>query len=176
MRTLVLNKMWYPIGSTSFIRAIKLLCKDRAEVLEYYEAIISTPNDQMFIPSVIRLTHYDRIPKAKVSYSKRAVLERDRYECQYCGKKLTYRTATIDHVLPRALGGETNFFNTVAACHKCNNRKADKPLSQTPLKLKRKPFKPAKQDYKPRLGHLCEEWLDYIPKGMQNEFSINIAD
>lgn len=173
MRTLVLNKQWYPIGNTSFVRAIKLLCKGRAEVLEYYEDTILTPSDELFIPAVILLKYYDKIPKARVAYSKRAVLERDNFECQYCRERLTFRTATIDHVVPRAKGGQTNFHNTVTSCNPCNNRKADKLLSQTPLELKRKPYKPQKQVYRPRLGSLREEWLGYIPKGMHNEFSID---
>lgn len=34
--------------------------------------------------------------------------------------------ATIDHVLPRTLGGMTSWLNEVAACRACNATKADR--------------------------------------------------
>lgn len=166
VRILVLNKVWYPIGSTNIVKTFKLLCKERAEILEYYADTISTPNEEFLIPAVIRLVHYDKIPKAKVSYSKRALLDRDNFKCQYCDKALTVNNATIDHVLPRSHGGQTTFENTVISCHYCNNKKGNKLLGQSSLELKRKPVRPNKLSFRPRFGSLNEEWLDYIPKGM----------
>jgi 5-methylcytosine-specific restriction endonuclease McrA len=36
-------------------------------------------------------------------------------------------SATIDHVLPRSLGGAAEWHNEVAACRRCNSAKADRP-------------------------------------------------
>jgi 5-methylcytosine-specific restriction endonuclease McrA len=47
------------------------------------------------------------------------VLERDNYECRYCGGPAN----SLDHVLPRARGGLTTEHNLVAACRSCNSRK-----------------------------------------------------
>ena len=168
MRTLVLNKHWIPINHTDWRRAFHLIAKDRAEVIEYYEDhVIQASNDFMFVPAVIRLLHYDKYPKCKVSYSKRTILERDGWSCQYCDETLTLRTATIDHVLPRCEGGKTSFENTVASCFTCNNKKGPKLLSNTSFKLKHYPEKPSHQNYRLYLGsYIQPEWSQYLPKGM----------
>lgn len=47
------------------------------------------------------------------------------YECHYCHVILDSDNVTIDHVVPRALGGRDERFNKVLACRNCNERKAD---------------------------------------------------
>lgn len=49
------------------------------------------------------------------------VLERDGYECQYCGKKATQ----ADHVVPRKKGGADAMKNLVACCPACNKAAAN---------------------------------------------------
>lgn len=44
--------------------------------------------------------------------------------CWYCGKQLTRRTKTRDHVLPRCMAGLTELGNIVPACKPCNQLKA----------------------------------------------------
>lgn len=170
MRTLVLNKAWIAVGHTDWKRAFTLLCAERAEVLEYYEATVKTPREEMFVPAVIRLLDYNKIPIVKISYSKRAILERDSFECQYCGATLNIKSATLDHVVPRAKGGRTTFENTVASCHPCNNRKGSKRLESCNLELRQKPYKPKKSIFKVKLSNLEEEWRDYLPRKLINEF------
>ena len=46
------------------------------------------------------------------------VLRRDNYTCRYCHS--TTNDLTIDHVIPRALGGKDDPSNLVAACRDCN--------------------------------------------------------
>ena len=41
-------------------------------------------------------------------------------KCFYCGKKLALEDATIDHVIPKAMGGDNSEANTVACCHSIN--------------------------------------------------------
>jgi 5-methylcytosine-specific restriction endonuclease McrA len=167
MRTLVLNKSYLPIKHVGWKQAFRLICKGRATVIETYEEIIRTPNDFHFVPAVIRLNTYDSVPKAKVTYSRRAVLDRDNFSCQYCGKHLTHKNATIDHVLPRSHGGKTDFENTVASCFRCNNRKGNKLNHQAGLKLYKKPKKPKSVGYKFFIGHsVSKEWADYLPRRM----------
>lgn len=158
------------VGHVSWKDSFRLLCAERAEVLEYYEATVKTPREEMFVPAVIRLLNFDKIPVCKVSFSKRTILERDNFECQYCGLNLSLRTATLDHVNPRAKGGRTTFENTVASCHSCNNRKGDRTLKSLGIKLKKKPRKPEKLNFKLRLNRLEDEWKDYLPRKFINEF------
>jgi 5-methylcytosine-specific restriction endonuclease McrA len=170
MRTLILNKAWIAIGNISWKDAFRLLCAERAVVLEYYDATVKTSREEMFIPAVILLLNFDKVPKCKVSYSKRAILERDDYRCQYCSKVLSIGNATLDHVIPRAIGGKTTFENTVASCHPCNNKKGDRLLGCNGFNLKKKPCKPDKAFFRLRLKSLQEEWKNYLPEKLINEF------
>lgn len=61
------------------------------------------------------------------------VLRRDNYTCRYCGAKAPDVEITVDHVVPKALGGsDTDPANLVAACRDCNGGKTssspDAPL------------------------------------------------
>ena len=47
------------------------------------------------------------------------------YDCHYCHIPLDSRNVTIDHIVPRALGGQDERFNKILACRDCNERKAD---------------------------------------------------
>lgn len=44
--------------------------------------------------------------------------------CAYCSTPLTKATATLDHVQPKAKGGQTTRHNLVACCLRCNREKA----------------------------------------------------
>jgi len=47
---------------------------------------------------------------------------RDKYTCQYCGKKMPERLE-VDHIIPRSRGGTTTTDNLAVSCHNCNQRK-----------------------------------------------------
>lgn len=57
-------------------------------------------------------------------------------DCYLCGGTMLFesrlhsdpRYATMEHVLPRALGGMTTWENMRLACFECNNDKKDTPL------------------------------------------------
>lgn len=53
--------------------------------------------------------------------------KRDGWHCHYCKTSLTLYTSTLDHVVPKALGGTLNSCNLRLACDHCNKAKADKP-------------------------------------------------
>lgn len=54
--------------------------------------------------------------------------ERDGAHCHYCRKPLTLSSSTIDHVIPKALGGPRwEFANMRLACHRCNKAKGAQP-------------------------------------------------
>jgi len=98
---------------------------------------------------VIRLVHatinIDRIySKGKCSLGTRySIFLRDGYICQYCNKKLGKKEQTLDHIIPKASGGLTSFWNCVAACRKCNQKKGSKTLKKANMKLQRKPYQPS---------------------------------
>jgi hypothetical protein len=63
----------------------------------------------------------------EVSRRRREVFERSAGKCHYCGAVLALDgTWHIEHMMPRALGGDDNAMNLVAACVRCNLEKRDR--------------------------------------------------
>jgi HNH endonuclease len=56
------------------------------------------------------------------------VFKRDGFTCQYCGRKPPEALLHVDHIIPRARGGEDESTNLVTACSECNLGKAAVPL------------------------------------------------
>ena len=79
-------------------------------------------------------------PRPQVKLTKTEVFRRDNYTCMYCGRKT--QDPTIDHVIPRHLGGTHTWNNLVTACVTCNQRKGGKTPEQAYLRLLRKPKAP----------------------------------
>jgi 5-methylcytosine-specific restriction endonuclease McrA len=48
---------------------------------------------------------------------------RPRVQCYYCGRKLTKKEYSEDHVVPRCKGGSDKPYNKVPSCKKCNVEK-----------------------------------------------------
>src|SRR5512133_1091190 len=102
-KVLVLNTTYEPLNVCSVRRALILLLKDKAEVLEKSGAALRSENDVLPVPLVLRLTTSLRVPRRNPSarISRRAVSARDSHRCQYCGSP---RHRTVDHVVPRSKG------------------------------------------------------------------------
>jgi 5-methylcytosine-specific restriction endonuclease McrA len=137
-RVLVLNATYQPLSLVNVKRAVILVLKNKAEIIEEREGCMRSEHLTLPFPSVIRLVYFVKVPYRGVSLSRRAVFARDRHICQYCGS----RAESIDHVIPRSRGGEHTWVNVVAACRSCNTRKMNKLPSEAGLKLSRKPFEP----------------------------------
>ena len=88
---------------------------------------------------MIRLLEYRRIPHQTRSLSRKNILMRDRYTCQYCLRTAPSSELTLDHVVPRSRSGETTWENLVACCHQCNNRKGNRTPEEAGMKLSRLP-------------------------------------
>ncbi|WP_414552029.1 HNH endonuclease [Anabaena sp. CCY 0017] len=54
------------------------------------------------------------------------VFERDKYQCQSCGKTKLETNLTIDHIIPLARGGQNDMSNLHTLCFTCNQQKTDK--------------------------------------------------
>jgi 5-methylcytosine-specific restriction endonuclease McrA len=63
-------------------------------------------------------------------FNRKNLYVRDSGVCQYCGKKVSYYLGSFDHVIPRILGGKTNWENVVLACFQCNSKKGAKHPSK----------------------------------------------
>ena len=101
-RVLVLNSTYEPINVCTMRRAIVLILKGVARAEERHETELHSARAQIYAPSVIRLTEYVHIPFERKSLSRKNILLRDHYTCQYCGKVFNPSELTLDHVIPKS--------------------------------------------------------------------------
>lgn len=137
---LVLNASYEYLNVTTLRRAIKLLYKDKAEMLETVDGELICSADQAHdLPSVIRMNYYIRRPFKEVPLSRRNILERDAHVCQYCGQ----HGDTIDHIMPRSRGGGDSWTNCVCACGPCNRKKKNMTPEEAEMELLDEPRRPS---------------------------------
>ncbi len=133
---LVLNASYEPVSVCAARRAITLLVKGKARLEECHDACVWK---DMRLPSVIRLSRYRKIPQRRHDATRRGVLARDQYTCQYCNAQSPAARLTIDHVVPRSRGGGDTWENLVACCAPCNRRKANRTPIEAGMALARPP-------------------------------------
>ncbi|HLF09520.1 MAG TPA: HNH endonuclease [Dehalococcoidia bacterium] len=160
---LVLNHNYEPLHVCNARRAVVLVSRGKAEVLEEGAGAFHTVAMVYPFPSVIRLVYIIHRPRPQVRLNRREVFARDDFTCQYCGHRV--RDLTLDHVTPRRLGGGHSWENLVSACKTCNHRKAGRTPAEARMRLLRPPRPPQStyvflfHDYLPR----HQEWLKFIP-------------
>lgn len=162
MEVLVLNANFEPINVCNMRRAIGLMLAGKATLIANGRGEIKTVSASFPRPSVIRLEHMVHRPRPRVKLTRREVFRRDNYTCQYCGRKVA--NLTIDHVLPRHLGGAHTWTNVVAACPACNHQKGGRRLEEAHMTLINTPREPpasAQYIFGPHLPD-NEEWLPYV--------------
>lgn len=159
---LILNVTFEPIHVCSTKRALALVMSGKAEIVLNGRGVIRSAASQYEIPSVIKLGYMVKRPRPRIALSKREILRRDDYTCQYCGRKM--RTLTLDHVIPRRLGGSHSWDNLVAACSPCNRRKGGKRPAEAEMHLHRAPFEPNPSAAYRFGSHLeqHQEWAQFI--------------
>ncbi len=165
---LVLNRHYVAVHVIVARRAISLLYRDFAEVIDVEEgqfanydfdswrAIselrsydkyhlddwIQSVHFELQVPRVIRLLGFDRVPRQTLRFNRRNLFARDGHKCQYCGRSLPSQQMSLDHVIPRSRGGETSWENIVCSCVDCNTRKGGRTPQEARMKLSTIPKKP----------------------------------
>jgi len=159
---LVLNANFEPLNICEMRRAIGLIILDKASMVENGRGVIQTVNRVFPRPSIIRLQRMVRRPRPQVKLTRREVFRRDHFTCQYCGK--VDHDLTIDHVLPRHLGGKQSWENVVTACAACNHKKGERTLLESGMRLRRKPLSPPKSAIYMYQNFLMEneEWRKFL--------------
>jgi 5-methylcytosine-specific restriction endonuclease McrA len=137
---LLLNQNYEPLNVCDLRRAMVMIFRGKAEILENGRGFIHSVNQAWPIPSVIRLGYMIHRPLPRVRLSRKEVFRRDAYTCQYCGRST--HNLTMDHVVPRHRGGEHAWENLVSACPSCNRRKGGKTLEQAHMHLGVPPYEP----------------------------------
>ena len=185
---LVLNRCWQAINIQSQADAISMMYDDTATGLDirgedymvplkwedwiklpYDEALphIKTINLQIRIPKVVVLCNFDRVPTKRPKFTAKNVWIRDDGTCQYSGKKLTYKSGNIDHIIPKSRGGRTTWTNCVLAHVDINSKKADRTPEESGLRLIRKPVVPKELPISLTIknSHNIKEWDVFLREG-----------
>jgi 5-methylcytosine-specific restriction endonuclease McrA len=187
---LVLNKHYMAIRVVGARRAFSLLFRQLAEVVSLEEGRyanynfdswcevsefrrqfepdghdwVSTVNFYVAVPRIIRLLFYDRLPRNEVKFNRRNIFARDKNRCQYCGKRYPTSELSLDHVIPRSMGGEAAWGNIVCACTDCNVRKGGRTPKQAGLTLVQRPIRPRRNPLlHVHLGHQrYHSWKQFL--------------
>jgi 5-methylcytosine-specific restriction endonuclease McrA len=159
---LVLNANFEPINVCDTRRAVSLIMTGKASLVLNGRGEIKTVSRAFPRPSIIRLDRMVKRPRPRVKLTKREILRRDNYTCQYCGQHVPY--LTVDHVVPRHLGGEQTWDNLTTACPACNHRKGGRTLEQAHMHLMRRPAEPPSSAEYIFARHLKDnqEWLPFV--------------
>ena len=188
MRTLILNSDWTVDEVVSWRRAILMVLADKVISLEAYPGRkVRSPSIELPLPAVLVRKRFVR--RRRVRLSRRNILARDAYTCQYCGAKPRRRSGlprfedlTIDHVVPRAQSTEgrvllpwsgerapvTCWRNVLTACRSCNCRKGGRTPDQAGLVMRRIPSPPNPNErawMQLNTQPIPVEWKDYLPAG-----------
>jgi 5-methylcytosine-specific restriction endonuclease McrA len=134
---LQLNSSYEAIRIVSAKRALTLITKGKA--------LVELPTDiqvypGIFLPSVIRLRTYKRIPIRLQIVTRKNILLRDGNVCQYCGEKFKSDELTLDHVIPKSRGGQKSWANLVSCCAPCNRKKDDRTPQEAGMPLLHRPL------------------------------------
>lgn len=160
---LVLNQNYEPLNVCNVRRAIVLVLRGKAEVIENGTRAFQTATRAFILPSVIRLVHMVRRPRPKVRLTRKEVFARDGWACVYCGRQT--RELTLDHVMPRHRGGAHTWENLVSACKGCNHRKAGLTPQEAHMAMRRDPAPPRVGVYYAFFQYLGTqtEWRKFVP-------------
>lgn len=165
LRTLVLNPFMQPHRIAGWQEAICLLVTEKIDVLEEYEATVSSPSVTIQMPAVVRLRRDISMFKKGVKFSRINVLTRDGFRCCYCGAKKADHELNYDHVVPRSQGGKKVWENIVTSCYRCNARKGNRSPAQAGLKMHFQPHRPKTLHMRPLLVNVAtvpDCWRPYL--------------
>jgi 5-methylcytosine-specific restriction endonuclease McrA len=157
---LVLNRVYQPVRITTVRRAVRLLYGDTARALDEGGDLFDFPSwmalpvrdgvddhvpivtGRLRAPRVIHLRRYGRMRQPTVRLSRRNLMLRDGFTCQYCAHRGPTHDLDIDHVLPRSRGGGDSWENLVTACQPCNRKKGRRTPAEAAMPLLRPPSVP----------------------------------
>lgn len=189
---LVLNRLWQAVNVCTAQRALCLLFQGHAQVVQaegknytthdfngwrnfsvQYPGgipVIQTISFRIRVPKVILLVFFDRLPRKEVKFTRHNIFERDKHQCQYCGKTMDRRDLNLDHIIPRDRGGLTTWENIVCSCITCNTRKGNRTPREAGMRLLRQPKRPKWRPFLTvsHVHHPDESWRHFLDPSLWN--------
>ncbi len=184
---LVLDSHYQPARILSLQAGFVLTYSGRATSLVDSPHTIRSVTSTWTIPWIIRL-HNSPPKRARdrdgLRFSRQNVYLRDGHTCAYCGNKFGLSHLTLDHLVPIALGGKTNWNNIVTACKNCNSRKGSKTIEELGVRLSRVPQRP---QYGPAVlfalrynlhrGKIPTPWLSFLdPRSLARAKELKLSE
>jgi 5-methylcytosine-specific restriction endonuclease McrA len=145
--------------------AVKMIYEKTVDVIAEYDEDLRSPTVTWKMPAVVRLRRKVGDRKRGVKFSRMNLYQRDKFTCQYCGKKFHWNELTYDHLVPRSCGGRTTFLNIVTACKPCNARKGNLTCDDAGMFPLSEPTHPKTLPFASPLVHagsVPEEWEPYL--------------
>ena len=154
---------YFPLSLWPWQEAVKAAFLDRVTIVAEYDTVVHSPSISMQLPSVVVLRDYVK-PARYPAFTRFNLFLRDQFSCQYCGST---GEMTFDHVTPRSRGGRTTWDNVVAACNRCNLKKANMTLREAGMALARPPRRPDQAELQNKgrrfpPNYLHESWMDFL--------------
>lgn len=84
------------------------------------------------------------------------VFKRDKFTCQYCGRRAPDVVLEVDHVKPRADGGGDSLINLTTSCEDCNRGKGKRPLSDDSIVVRQRAQLEELQERQEQLAMMVE--------------------
>jgi 5-methylcytosine-specific restriction endonuclease McrA len=123
-------------------KAVNLMLRDsgrrfvppEADLLEVYSV-----KDIFIIPTLILFFIDAALPVYIPRVTKYGLHNREKGHCAYCGRQISLKEATIDHILPQSRGGNDSWTNVALACRRCNLRKGNQTMKEAGMSLRIEP-------------------------------------
>jgi 5-methylcytosine-specific restriction endonuclease McrA len=142
-KVLLLNSTYEVLSFISERKALKLFVKGKVDVVsDWPDVEIHYGTGKINFPATLRLKYFVKKNYAQLTFSRKAVFKRDRFSCQYCSRFLKSGQVTVDHVIPKSMGGPSSFTNCVTSCYGCNNKKGNRTPDQANMLLLVRPAAP----------------------------------
>lgn len=135
---------------------------------------MTNEQSRLAMSSIIAIKGKNLRPELMARYNKptltnRALFERDRHLCAYCGNVFHASSLTRDHVDPSSRGGENSWTNCVTSCKRCNNAKGDRTPAEYGHDLLYVPYTPNRAEYliltnRKILGDQMEFLMSKVPQ------------
>jgi 5-methylcytosine-specific restriction endonuclease McrA len=156
---LLLNRFFSPVTVTSARRAFVLLYGEAARAVDengdthdfdgwrrttgrHDDDLLPIVNGSIRVPRVLHLLRYERTPRFTVRLTRKNLMIRDGFQCQYCAHRPSQRDLNLDHVVPRSRGGTDTWENLVVSCRACNLKKGRRTPAEAGMALLRPPHVP----------------------------------
>jgi 5-methylcytosine-specific restriction endonuclease McrA len=182
---LLLNRFFAPVSVATARRALVLLYGGSAHAVDdagethdfagWMHKPVRDADDglpivggALRVPRVLHLLRYDRAPRVSVRLTRRNLMLRDEFQCQYCARRPSHRDLNVDHVVPRSRGGEDSWDNLVVSCRSCNLRKGRRTPIEAGMALLKPPARP-RWSTATQILHLMrepfDEWQPFLKAG-----------